>query len=136
MKIKKAFKDRTRVQFKFDFEKEPSRTQQHMKDECDINKIIKRWSKTGVLDHVNSAPARYEFCPRVDYQESLDLCLRAEEQFSRLPANIRDRFRNDIPSFLDFVQDPNNYDEGVKLGIFKKNEEVKAPETEGAEVKD
>jgi len=35
----------------------PSRTQQHLKDETDINNIIKKYDRTGLLNHVNQAVA-------------------------------------------------------------------------------
>jgi len=37
--------------------------------------------------------------------------------FNDLPSSIRSRFGNDPAAFLDFVQDENNADEMVKLGL-------------------
>jgi phage internal scaffolding protein len=41
----------------------------------------------------------------------------AQYQFDQLPALIRDRFHNDPQEMLAFLNDPNNYDEAIKLGL-------------------
>ena len=38
--------------------KDPSMTQQHHKDDCDINKIMTRFKATGILPHQTSATPR------------------------------------------------------------------------------
>ena len=44
--IRSRYSPRVRVQFDFIL---PSRTQQHFKDECDIDRILKKYSQTGFL---------------------------------------------------------------------------------------
>jgi hypothetical protein len=39
--------------------------------------------------------------------------------FMSLPAKIRSRFQNDPGAFLDFVQNPENRDEMIELGLAK-----------------
>lgn len=96
----------------------PSRTRQEFKDECDINRIVKMYVKTGQLP-VSSRIAQYgDFSFATDYMEALAVIERANAQFGELPAKVRSRFKNDPTEFLAFVQDPNNRAEGLDLGIF------------------
>ena len=44
--------------------------------------------------------------------------MTAEEQFGALPANVRREFDNDPGKMLEFIQDPDNYERGVELGLF------------------
>lgn len=100
--------------------KQPSMTKQGHKDECDINKILKQYRVTGVINHI-SAHARqgaYEDLPDpIDFQEALNMVQAAETAFATLPAKVRDRFQNDPIGFLEFTSDPKNAKEMAELGL-------------------
>lgn len=97
---------------------EPSLTQQQFKDECDINNIMKKFASTGEFTHVTSNKGIYaDFTEIKDYQSMLDTVIYADHAFNTLPAELRKRFNNNAGELLDFIQDPSNYDEGVKLGL-------------------
>ena len=103
---------------------EPTRAQQHHKDECDINEILRRFGKTGQIP-VNVSTALYEdFSNAVDYHTALNAIMAAESEFDTLPSNIRKRFDNDPSNLVYFLQDKNNFDEAVELGL------VNPPKTE------
>lgn len=96
---------------------EPSMTKQSFADECDINKIMERYEKTGVMPEGRHM---YEFGDAISeysYQESLNAVIHADEQFAQLPAKLRDRFGNDPVQLLKFLEDPANRDEAVELGL-------------------
>lgn len=98
-----------------------SMTKQAFKDECDINNIMRKYERTGTLDHVASSVPQYgEYMSPYSYQESLNAILFAQEQFSNLPAELRARFGNDPAELLAFMDDPDNLDEAVKLGLVQK----------------
>lgn len=98
----------------------PSLTRESFKDECDVNNILRRFEKTGVVEHVRQTGGRYgDFTGAVTYHEALNQVLRAEEMFMSLPAKIRARFSNDPGEFLVFVEDPANADELVQLGLVR-----------------
>ncbi|AXH78034.1 MAG: internal scaffolding protein [Microviridae sp.] len=114
-KITKRADGRVRVQT---INEEPSKTQQQFKDECDINNIVKKFSTTGEFTHLTSKEGRYaDFSQITDYRDMLDTVLYAQEAFASLPADVRLRFQNNPAELLEFVQNPKNYDEGVKLGL-------------------
>ena len=97
---------------------DPSHTQQHFRDECDINEILMRYSKTGVLPHVNPSPPEYrDLAQELDYHQAMTFLVHAQDQFNELPARTRARFGNDPGQLLEFLQDPENTDEAVKLGL-------------------
>jgi len=100
------------------------RTKQAHKDECDINKIVSRFEKTGVLSHVAAEQAAYgDFSP-IDYRDALDMVIKAEKAFADLPARVRARFNNDPGSFLEAAENPDMRDEFERLGLLNP----KAPE--------
>ncbi len=50
MEIRSIYSTRARVQLEF---AKTGRTKQSMRDECDINLIMKKYQKTGAIAHVN-----------------------------------------------------------------------------------
>lgn len=104
-----------------------SRTKQADAEACDINNIMKRYEKTGVLEHIAKNPGRYEHLPGgLDYQLALNLAIGAKEAFDALPGILRAKFGNDAETFLDFMDDPENEKEIIELGL----REPEAPVTE------
>lgn len=82
-------------------------TKQSHKDECDIHRILKQYSRTGVYSHVNMAKASFGDLPdEIDYQAAQNTLLAADSAFSRLPASVRDYFSNDPGRFLAAFTNP------------------------------
>jgi len=106
---------------------EESRTKQAFKDECDINKIVARYKKqTGIDLAQQFAPFTGgefgDFSDVVDYHTAMDRIIQAEANFEALPAILRKRFGNDPGHFVDFMTNPENADEIVKMGLGTKRE--------------
>lgn len=96
----------------------PSRTMQEFKNECDINVLMKRYQKTGLFpQHPGQSPRYVSNIGMPDYQQSLEIVMRAQDEFNALNSELRKRFDNDPAKFLAFVNDPDNADELVKLGL-------------------
>lgn len=94
-----------------------SRTQQHQKDEADINVIVGRFIKTGHLPLVQRPPTFGDFSGVFDFQSAQNLIVRARESFMALSADVRKRFNNDAAAFVEFCTDDKNLDEMRKLGL-------------------
>lgn len=94
-------------------------TKQHFKDSVNVNNIMRKYMKTGVLTHVRDSAQALEgdFSNVVDYQGALNLVISANSLFAQLPSKLRERFGNDASRFLAFVDDPKNQDELIKLGL-------------------
>jgi len=99
------------------FDPESDRTQQDFADECDINSIMARYQKTGVLDFTSRFEPQYGDATGHDFQAAMDTVVKANEMFANLPSNIRDRFLNSPSHFLDFINDENNAAEAAKMGL-------------------
>ena len=111
-----AYGERFRVPFSTD---PRSLTHQSEAAACDINAIMAKYEKTGILEHRNTFSGQYgDFTdlPQ-DYHASMNAVLEAREMFDTLPAAVRRRFSNGPGVFLDFVADKSNGDELVRMGL-------------------
>lgn len=99
------------------------RTKQSFKDESDINNIMARYNKTGVLEYTARYQPRYADVTGADFTSSMQKVALAKSMFNALPAFVRDRFSNDPARFLEFVQNPANEAEAIELGLLKKGAE-------------
>ena len=114
----------------------PSRTVQSEADICDLNRIMDRYSLPEAFAFARSVPETREalygdFSTLEDYQTSIAVVRKAEEDFANLPSNIRAYFDNNPVNMLQFIQEPDkNYEEGVRLGLFKPKdvEPTKVPD--------
>lgn len=96
----------------------PVITKQSFKDECDINNIMMKYIRTGLVDHVNRYQGRYgDFSDVPDMLQAFDIIERSEEMFNSLPSDIRKDFNNDVVAFLEFAQDPANTDALKEYGL-------------------
>lgn len=91
--------------------------QQQFKEDCDVNTIMNRFHKTGLVDHVSQYQPNYGFASAQTYHESMNVITKAQSMFNDLPSKVRNEFSNDPQAFLEFVQDPKNYEKAKELGI-------------------
>lgn len=99
---------------------EPTLTKQSFQNECDINHIMARYEKTGLVDHVRQVEGHYgNYIAAADYHGACNQVLAAQDMFMTLPAAVRSRFANDAGAFLMFVQDPKNRKEMADMGLLK-----------------
>lgn len=120
---------------------ETGRTKQSFKAECDINNIMARYQRTGVLDFVNKHAGSYGDCTGLEFSQAQEVIVKAKEMFADMPAKLRARFDNEPAKFLAFMDDPENMPEAVRLGLAKPREVeatppakpvVEAPQAPGA----
>lgn len=112
-----------------------SLTQQQFKDDNNPNLIMEKYARTGDegLFMSASAPKYADFSDAVDYQTSLNRITEANNLFAGLSATIRARFENNPALFLQFVNNPDNKAEAVKLGLIKKDSPSTQPTNSGVE---
>lgn len=96
---------------------DPSLAQQHYKDECDINNILRQFNITGLLPQSPLSPRYGDFTGIVDYQSALNAVIAAEDGFMTLPAETRAMFGNDPEQLINFLDNPENKDQAIKLGL-------------------
>lgn len=110
LRIATSFKDRK------------TKTQQHMKEQCDINHIMKKYRNQDMaVAALGRGPGTYgDFSNIVDYDTALNTVIQAENAFNSLDALVRARFKNDPQQLLEFIQDDKNYEEAIKLGLIER----------------
>lgn len=103
-----------------------SRTRQEFAAECDINTIMSRYNKTGVVSHVNPSTPRYlNLSGLPDFQAAMQLMIEADQAFAGLPAVVRREFDNDPSKFVAFAEDGENLPKLREWGLAPPE---KAPE--------
>jgi len=119
MKFRKMYDAHERVHPNLD---PISLTHQSMAPECDINTIMRKYEKTGILEHRNNYEGTYGDFTQVpeNYHESMNAVLDAQDMFQTLPATLRKRFHNDPGAFIEFANNPDNSEELIKLGLATK----------------
>lgn len=109
------------------------RVKQEFKKVSDINDIVRRYQRNGVFDYVaRSRPAFADVSNVGDFRSMVARVRAAQEAFDLLPAIIRTRFHNSSTELVEFLQNGDNRDEAIKLGLI---EAPKAPVPEPAPAK-
>lgn len=106
------------------------RTKQSFKKETDINHIVARFVKTGIITPEALAKRQGTFADVSaigDFQECQNQIREAHAAFMTLSPDLRARFDNQPAKLLDFMADTDNRDEAIELGIIAKPKET-APE--------
>lgn len=125
MQIRKPYDPVERVAF---VPKGETMTKQSMSAECDINNIMAKYEKTGIINHARTIEGRYgDFVGAPEFHEAMNQVLRAEAMFAELPSSLRKRFGNDPAEFLAFAQDPANQEEIYDLGLAERPEAPAEP---------
>lgn len=98
-----------------------SRTKQNFAKDADINNIMSRYRRTGLLvDPVSCSyrrPNFGDFSDMVELPFLIDRIRSAQSSFMVLPAALRERFHNEVAELIDFVSDPKNVKEAVDLHL-------------------
>lgn len=96
---------------------EKSMTRQSDAEGADINQIMKRYEKTGVLPLDTREAVFTDVSAIGSYRDALEVMEKAQEGFLALAPAIREQFLNDPVAFLDFASRPENRAELEKLGV-------------------
>lgn len=100
-------------------------TQQHMEGVTDVNKIMDRFNRTGVLGSGGRANGRRpEFLEvsGASYHEMLVRLQKIQGTFASLPAKTRKRFSHNPENLLRFLEDDKNLAEAIELGLVDESD--------------
>lgn len=98
-----------------------SKTEQSHAKSVDINEIMAR-ARRGIVPKSVYADAMYgDFTDVVSFHEAQDKVISAREDFARLPAPVRERFKGDPGELIDFLARPENRSEAIKLGLVSRD---------------
>ena len=117
---REIYKDGDRNRITLDTGKESNVEQHHAKD-VDINNIMAKYTRTGILEHQRTYNGNYgDFSADISYQEALNTVMLAQDMFMDLPAEVRRKFDNDPGAFLQWADDPENLEEMRELGLARE----------------
>lgn len=135
-KIKNHFSPSEKTKSYGDAFKSPNRkpAQQQFKQDADINSIMRKFQRGEALNHVKVYQGEYGIASPLDLHQAQNLIARANSMFADLPSNVRNEFKNEPAQFLEFVQNPDNYDRAIELGISLAPEALAAREASIAAV--
>lgn len=103
---------------------------------ADINLIMRKYEKTGVLPPATRQGFFADVSGVGDYREAVERVDQMAEYFAHVPADIKKRFDNDPAEFLDFVTNPANMAEIEAMGLIAKSEDEVPPVKEPAAAPD
>lgn len=96
-----------------------SLAQQQFRDDCDVNRIVDRYVKTGVLEHLSDVAPQYGDVTDVptDLMAAYDAVGRAEVAFMQLPSQLRKELDNDPSRLSAWLRNENNRETAVRYGL-------------------
>ncbi|AXH77459.1 MAG: internal scaffolding protein [Microviridae sp.] len=113
-----------------DFKNDKGLAVQHLKDEVDINKIVARIQKTGLFPERRGEPFFGDVSDLGGLADAYRKVQESKELFMEFPADIREKFQNDPIKMISFLEDENNFDKAVEIGLVQKPiPEVPEPQT-------
>lgn len=112
--VKKRPNGSKRVQFATG---DKSRVEQHHRDEVNINTIMRKMHAQGVLPHFKNGGTFGDFSSVTDFQDCKNRIIAANNDFMRLPSELRFKFDNDPGLLVEWLQDPDNASEARDMGL-------------------
>ena len=114
----KNLRRRTTISFK----NETLMTEQAHAKEVNINNIVKRHGidliqKTSKL---MSPEFQFDDISGNDFTEAMLKITKAQQTFDQLPSELRKQFNNAPGEFMDFVQNPDNMEQMVEMGLAQR----------------
>lgn len=111
-----------------DFHPSRSLTIQADAEDLDINNIMARYLKTGLVPSTRAQGFFGDASALPTFMEAQQVLIDAQMAFEALPAKVRDRFHNDPARFLEFLGDKDNESEARALGLLQPLPEASPPE--------
>ncbi len=79
--------------------------------------------ETGIMPQTKANP-QYGDVSDVDFTQMQNQLATAKTLFEELPQQVKDRFNNEMHTFLHFAENPDNLPELVDMGLAVKNERL------------
>jgi hypothetical protein len=132
MSLYKYNKDGTIRRYKkavIDCSKDKLLTEQSHADEANINKIIARHGMDMIQRVAAMTTPEYlmDDIPTNDFQEAMLIVTKAQQTFEQLPSDTRKKFNNSPAEFIDYIQNPENEESLVTMGLAQRKPEPDQP---------
>lgn len=97
----------------------PSRVKPEFAERVNINSIMKKYRMRDLPPLDPNSPLYNDYSEAGDFHTAMQITLNAEAAFAALPSEIRTKFQNDAGNLMNYLADPKNNEESVKLGLRK-----------------
>lgn len=95
-----------------------SKTRASEAEATDVNRIMAKYLRTGVITHWNNRrPVYGDFSQANDYKAALDQVIEARDAFAELPAEVRKAAENDPEVFMRMLADEDGMQQLVDAGM-------------------
>ena len=111
-----------RIPVQVSFKGTKTRTKSEFADEANINNIVKRCMNGAAMPTGGRTPLFGDFSEVADFTSAQTLIAQANAEFEQLPSDVREKFGNNVSDLMDFLDDENNIDEAIALGLAPKPE--------------
>ena len=111
-----------RIPVQVSFKGTKTRTKSEFADEANINNIVKRCINGAAMPTGSRTPLFGDFSDVADFTSAQTLIAEANAEFEQLPSDVREKFGNNVSDLMDFLDDENNIDEAIALGLAPKPE--------------
>lgn len=120
----------------FTVNNEPSMTDQSFKEESNINNIISKYSKTGMLpSNIRTHGSYLDITETKSLFEGLNTINEGLAVFNKLSEKVRRRVETP-QGLIEFLSDPENDDEAIKLGLKTRRTSTDEVKTSKKDVSD
>lgn len=112
------------IRIQQNFENCPTMAEQHTAHLTDINYLIERHKPDELAAYIHARTQHrqeiigHDFSAEPSLQDAKNIVYQSQVAFNQLPDDIKKNFKNHV-EFLKFIDNPNNAEKMVKLGILK-----------------
>jgi hypothetical protein len=98
-----------------------SETRQEFKNECDINRIMKKYLTTGILPGAVGEQKYGDFSDVGDYLQAVTFVQETRAKFNEMTPEVREKFKTP-EALVSFMMDERNRDAAEALGLVEKRQ--------------
>lgn len=103
-------------------------TDQSFKNDADINVIVERFNKTGILPTIERKSYFADVTEIPTLEQAFDIVDKAREQFGKLPAEVRRKMGDNPANLENFINDEDNAEFLKKHGVLIEKTPDPTPE--------
>ena len=100
-----------RVSVSIDFKESKNLTRSEQAPATDINNIVNKFYKTGVIDYVSNNEPQFGDFTNINFEEIQNKVAQGNQLFESLPAHVRKEFNNNPAEFIEFIQVKGNIED-------------------------
>lgn len=103
-------------------------TDQSFKNDADINIIVERFNKTGILPSIERKSYFADVTEIPTLEQAFDIVDKAREEFGKLPAEVRRKMGDNPANLENFINDEDNTEFLKKHGVLIEKTPDPTPE--------